>query len=153
MKWVKDIAVKSFPQSTPLQTFHLAGGTKRRHSALPAAAMAKQAEVVPAQGILNWVQQCKFGGHAGRARSVQHTVQHTVQHASTTQGTHTPPHCAIHCATYCVTHCATHKQNILQHTLQDNATQDLISLTVIRQPDYVCHTCWLCCRVCCKVCF
>jgi len=30
--------------------------------------MAKKAEVVPAQGILNWVQQCKFGGHA------QHTA-------------------------------------------------------------------------------
>jgi len=57
-----------YADSTALQTFHPAGGTKRRHSALPAAAMTKKAEVVPAQSILNWVQHCKFGGHA------QHTA-------------------------------------------------------------------------------
>ena len=44
----------------------------RRHQQAPlgasAAAMAKQAADMPAQGILNRVQQCKFGGHA------QHTA-------------------------------------------------------------------------------
>ena len=33
--------------------------------------MAKKAEDVPAEGILNRVQQCKFGGHA------QHTARCT----------------------------------------------------------------------------
>ena len=50
-----------------LQTFHLAGGIKRRHS-LPAEAMAKPTAGMSAEGILDRVQQCKFGGHA------QHTA-------------------------------------------------------------------------------
>ena len=31
---------------------------------LPAAAMAKKPADMPAEGILNWVPQYKFGGHA-----------------------------------------------------------------------------------------
>jgi len=44
----------------------------RRHQKAPLGASSgsqgKASRVVPAEGILNWVQQCKFGGHA------QHTA-------------------------------------------------------------------------------
>ena len=58
---------------------------RRHHSALPAAAMAKKAENVPAQGILNWVQQCKFGGHA----------QHTAAPYGFIDGTGAFPHSGL----------------------------------------------------------
>jgi len=67
---------------TPSFGMNLAGGTKRRHSALPAAAMAKKAADMPAEGILNWVQQCKFGGHA----------QHTAAPYAFVDGTGAFPH-------------------------------------------------------------
>ena len=47
--------------------------------------MAKKAEVVPAQGILNRVQQCKFGGHA----------QHTAAPYGFVDGTGAFPHSGL----------------------------------------------------------
>jgi len=47
--------------------------------------MAKKAEVVPAQGILNRVQQCKFGGHA----------QHTAAPYAFVDGTGAFPHSGL----------------------------------------------------------
>jgi len=47
--------------------------------------MAKQPEVVPAEGISNWVQQCKFGGHA----------QHTAAPYGFVDGTGAFPHSGL----------------------------------------------------------
>jgi len=57
----------------------------RRHqkAPLPVAAMAKQATDMPAEGIVNWVQQCKFGRH----------TQHTA--ASYVDGTGAFPHSGL----------------------------------------------------------
>ena len=52
---------------------------------LPAAAMAQKAEDVPAEGILNRVQQCKFGGHA----------QHTAAPYGFVDGTGAFPHSGL----------------------------------------------------------
>ena len=52
---------------------------------LPAAAMAKQAADMPAEGILNRVQQCKFGGHA----------QHTAAPYGFVDGTGAFPHSGL----------------------------------------------------------
>jgi len=47
--------------------------------------MAQQPADMPAQGILNWVQQCKFGGHA----------QHTAAPYAFVNGTGAFPHSGL----------------------------------------------------------
>ena len=47
--------------------------------------MAKKAADMPAEGILNWVQQCKFGGHA----------QHTPAPYGFVDGTGAFPHSVL----------------------------------------------------------